>query len=131
MITIPALDPNADLASLRTWAEKIAIILDEEFNKQPTNDVKTGTIAYFATDVLPAGYLLCDGEEYKSADYPALYRVVGDLWGAPAEPDGFLVPDLRDFVLVGGDSTTVGDLLDPDLTGGSDLGIKLLVAIKT
>lgn len=59
-----------------------------------------GLVLPFAGGTPPAGFLLCDGSAVSQATYPALYAVLGTLWG----PDGggdFTLPDFRDRCLIG------------------------------
>ena len=68
-----------------------------------------GSIVAMASDVVPYGYLFCDGTTVKILDYPALYVVIEDAWGS-APPGEFRLPDLRAKMLLG-----EGQL--PDSTG--------------
>jgi len=59
---------------------------------------------------LPSGWLLCDGQGLKSADYPELYAAIGTAWGNGSEncPGGgcnFNAPDLRGIFIRGVDGT--------------------------
>lgn len=61
----------------------------------------TGCLAPFAGDTPPKGYLLCDGASYLVADYPDLFAVIGNKYGAPPDGEHFIVPDARGRSLVG------------------------------
>jgi microcystin-dependent protein len=50
-----------------------------------------GTILAFYSNQVPEGYLLCDGSQFDSTQYPALYNLLGDNH----------TPDLRECALVG------------------------------
>lgn len=54
----------------------------------------TGTIIHFAGSVVPSGWLPCDGAEYTIVAQPALFNVIGYLYGS-INPLLFNVPDLR------------------------------------
>lgn len=57
---------------------------------------------------IPAGYLLCDGRPYHSADFPDLFAIIGTAYNASADtiPEGqFQVPDLRGSLMYGGDAS--------------------------
>lgn len=45
----------------------------------------------------PAGWLICDGNEFEQADYPELYAVVGTMYcpGPCSSVTRFAVPDMR------------------------------------
>lgn len=84
-----------------------------------TNPV--GTIIDYAGSSLPVGYLLCDGSEVAQATYPALYAVLGTLWGVAVNPANFVLPNFARKTAVGS-----GGVATPVLgntvgsTGGSE-----------
>jgi len=55
---------------------------------------QVGTIITYAGLALPANALPCDGASYLRADYPALFAILGVLWGS-ADSAHFNVPDLQ------------------------------------
>jgi microcystin-dependent protein len=80
---------------------------------QIKNDVPAGSICSFAGEKAPNGWLLCDGAQYSSREYPRLYEVVKTKY-VPAHEELrvlrfnadndyklFYVPDLRGRVIVG------------------------------
>lgn len=84
------------------------------------SSIPVGTIMVFAGDAskVPAGWLLCDGRELNSSDYPSLFGVIGSSWGGSISKGGlpgittkFNLPDLRGVFLRGVDSDRG---LDPD-----------------
>ena len=59
---------------------------------------------------MPEGYVLCNGQELRTADYPELYKALGDTFnkaysatGSPysTTPGYFRLPDLRGRFIVG------------------------------
>jgi len=58
-----------------------------------------GSVIAFAGSAAPDGWLLCDGSNYSSANYPDLHAVIGTSFGSSG--GNFLVPDLRTRVPVG------------------------------
>ncbi|QEE08716.1 phage protein [Bartonella kosoyi] len=62
-----------------------------------------GTIGIFGMQVLPEGWLLCDGKAYLRSDYPALYEAIWIRWGGSDSVTHFNVPDLRGVFLRGVD----------------------------
>ena len=83
------------------------------------NNVPIGTILPHARafDIIPAGYLLCDGTAYESTDteYAALYNVIKTNWntaGDMSDPGGslFRVPNLAggDVLLYGNNASAPG-----------------------
>lgn len=70
-----------------------------------------GLVLPFAGAVAPIGYLMCDGAEYSTADYPELYEAIGRAYTATdAAETVFNVPNLIGRVPIGSgsysDSTT-------------------------
>ena len=61
--------------------------------------VPVGSILPFGGSAAPNGFLLCDGTEYNSSTYPALFNVIGTAYGGSGTT--FKVPDLRTRVPVG------------------------------
>lgn len=53
-----------------------------------------GSVFWYAAESAPAGYLACDGSSVAKADYPELYAVIGDTFGAGTDTT-FQLPDLR------------------------------------
>ena len=62
--------------------------------------VPTGAITFYAGASVPDGWLKCDGAQVEQADWPLLYDIVGDTFGA-ADPGKFRVPDLRGSASIG------------------------------
>ena len=54
----------------------------------------TGMIVQFGGASAPSGWKLCDGSALSSADYAALYAVIGTAFGGDGAPN-FNLPDLR------------------------------------
>jgi microcystin-dependent protein len=65
---------------------------------QGTRKIPPGTIAMWPSDTIPNGWLICNGNGYATATYPALYAVIGTTYGSTS---GFQVPDLRTRVPYG------------------------------
>ena len=61
--------------------------------------VPIGSIIPFGGSAAPDGFLLCDGTEYNSSTYPALFNVIGTAYGGTGIT--FRVPDLKTRVPVG------------------------------
>lgn len=64
--------------------------------------IPVGTILPWANnDTIPIGYLLCDGTQYNTSEYPALYDVLGTAYcNGMCSMGGFSVPDMRGRVAV-------------------------------
>lgn len=63
------------------------------------NPFPVGLVLPFAGDTPPDAYLLCDGGDYATADYPELFSVVGYSFGGAS--DRFNVPSLGSRSVVG------------------------------
>jgi microcystin-dependent protein len=70
-----------------------------------------GVISCYAGITTPDGWLLCNGSEVSKNTYNALYSVIGDIYGTPADPvNNFVLPDLRlKFPLGKSGSNSLGD----------------------
>ena len=79
-------------------------------------DVPTGTILNFGSLTPPVGYLLCNGSLLLTANEPALFAVIGNVFGGDGITD-FMVPDLRGRAVVGvgtGSGLTARAMADSD-----------------
>lgn len=64
-----------------------------------------GTIVAFAGHgTIPQGYLTCDGSILNSDDYPALFAVIGQVYGGEIGTKQFALPQLTDSSYLRGDS---------------------------
>lgn len=82
----------------------------ETFLKQVAT-VPPGSIFPYAGSTPPPGYLLCDGSEVKTSDYPLLYSVIGYAYKSVLELQGFgtfALPDLRGRFALGRDNMNNG-----------------------
>jgi microcystin-dependent protein len=71
--------------------------------------VPPGTITPFGGTVIPSGYLACDGAEYDTTTYAALFTVIGTMYcpGPCTNMSVFAVPDLRGRVPAGQGGTAL------------------------
>lgn len=98
--------------TLHTYiAEQIATALSAAIN------VPTGGMVTYWGEEVPDGWLECDGSEVLRADYPALFAVIGTVFGVPSDETKFKLPDLKDrFVrYMGEDHDTLGAKEEPSL----------------
>ena len=70
----------------------------------PTTPI--GVVSPYAGEVSPVGWLLCDGSEYRIADYLELFRIIGYRYKDQAltTSGNFAVPDLRGRQPLGADN---------------------------
>jgi microcystin-dependent protein len=66
-----------------------------------TSTVPPGAMSDFGgvAGNLPVGWLLCDGNSYPTATYPALFAAIGYTWGGAGA--NFNVPDMRGRASIG------------------------------
>ena len=76
--------------------------------------ISVGMILPFVGDILPDGYLLCDGSELLVEDFEELYDVIGRTYGS-SDSTLFNLPDLRNKTLWGAGMAQLGTYLDPML----------------
>lgn len=90
--------------------------------QKAVNGVPPGSIMPYAGDVIPDGWLLCDGSAVSASEYPELYNSISTLWGGNAT--NFNLPDLRGMFLrgVNGDRSDSYADSDNSRTVGSNQG---------
>ena len=78
-----------------------------------------GTINQWGGTVanIPTGWLFCDGSTVNKADYPALWGVIADIYGASTAAT-FVLPDFRNRFLIGAKLDVVG-IPKTDVTGAN------------
>jgi microcystin-dependent protein len=120
-------DPTTDslatdqMLIYRVGSTNLSRMSKEVFLKHvPT--VPVGAIFPFAGNVVPTGYLLCDGSEVRTADYPVLYSIIGYSYKAAISLRGYAtfgLPDLRGRFPLGRDNMNNGGVI-PSI---DDIGI--------
>lgn len=79
----------------------------------------------FAGEVIPDGWLLCDGSAISRETYSDLYSKIGTKYGVGDGSTTFNLPDYRNKTFWGGDTTNVGTVKSsalPNITGSIDRG---------
>jgi microcystin-dependent protein len=61
-----------------------------------------GTVASWPLNIVPPGWLVCDGTLYSTTQYDLLFSIVGFSFGGSG--GSFAVPDYRGYSLVGSDN---------------------------
>lgn len=67
----------------------------------PEGSPIAGIVYPFAGDIVPEGFLICDGEAYSRDDYAELFEAIGTTYGEGDGATTFNVPDLQTRVPVG------------------------------
>jgi microcystin-dependent protein len=77
-------------------------------NNQYVNPI--GTIICFAGQLVPPGWILCDGTEISKSEYPKLFSVIGNTYGIPVNSSNFILPNLQQRIPLGKSiSNNLGD----------------------
>jgi microcystin-dependent protein len=77
-------------------------------NNQYVNPI--GTIICFAGQLVPTGWILCDGTEISKSEYPKLFSVIGNTYGTPVNSSNFILPNLQQRIPLGkSNSNNLGD----------------------
>ncbi len=66
--------------------------------------VQTGSILWFAGDLIPAGYLECDGKAISRTQFNRLFSVLDTSFGVGDGATTFNLPDLRGRFVLGKDN---------------------------
>jgi microcystin-dependent protein len=70
----------------------------------------TGTIICFAGQLVPPGWVLCDGSEISKSEYSNLFSVIGNTYGIPVNSSNFVLPNLQQRMPLGKSiSNNLGD----------------------
>ena len=112
-----ALAANSDSKVASQKAVKSYV--DEHASSAVVSDtLPIGTIVEWASDIMPANYLLCDGQAVSRATYSELFAKIGTTYGPGDGSATFNVPNIKGRVPVGKDSSqTEFDALNK--TGGN------------
>jgi hypothetical protein len=82
----------------------------------PGGVVPVGSLIWYASNKVPAGWLTCDGAEVKRLQYPELFTTIGVAFGSGNGYSTFNLPDLRSKFIRGWGAV---NSLDPNRIFGS------------
>ncbi len=118
-----ARDAADDIVNLGDLAYKDTVGTDDIANSFVTAEklaagavTITGTVLAYASSIVPAGWLECNGAELSRTTYANLFAVVGETYGAGDSSTTFNLPDLRGGFIRGFDN---GAGVDADRVFGS------------
>ena len=95
------------------WVESTNVIANVE-----PNPIPAGAMMAWASDVIPANWLLCDGTAVSRSTYASLFAIIGTQYGTGDGTTTFNLPNLKGRTIVGKDgSQTEFDVLGE--TGGA------------
>lgn len=102
-----------------TGVKVIAIVNDmiTQMNKRTS---PVGTVAMFAGQNCPDGWLWCNGGTYKISDYPKLYPIIGNYYGGSRAAGTFAVPNMTYRFPLGWGEGAAGNIGTVGSTGGED-----------
>lgn len=81
---------------------KTVVVTCKQGKKETSGDI--GLIQLWSGSGVPEGYVLCDGSQVSIAEYPELYKAIGDKYNTASTKAGYIsVPDLRGRFVVGVD----------------------------
>ena len=102
-----------------TGARVIAIVNDmiTQMNKRTS---PCGTVAMFAGQNCPDGWLWCNGGVYKQSDYPKLFSTIGNYYGGSRQAGTFAVPNMTYRFPLGWGEGAAGNIGTVGSTGGED-----------
>ena len=96
--------------------------------KLSVRTIHSGTIQAFHGQVIPTGWLLCDGSTVSRANYKALFDAIGVSSGAGDGATTFHLPDFRGRFLRGHDGTAGRDTDSVFKLKSAASGLKTIVA---
>ena len=102
-----------------TGAKVIAIVNDmiTQMNKRTS---PCGTVAMFAGQNCPDGWLWCNGGVYKQSDYLKLFSIIGNYYGGSRQAGTFAVPNMTYRFPLGWGEGAAGNIGTVGSTGGED-----------
>ena len=95
---------------------KTVVVTCRQGKKENTAGGDIGLIHLWSGSGVPEGYVLCDGSQVSIAEYPELYKAIGDKYNTASTKAGYIsVPDLRGRFVVGYDPSnqdynTIGNM---------------------
>jgi len=87
-----SVDPSAITASTNTTLQSV---LEDFDNQQQSLIIPAGCVQMFATQVVPSGWLECDGSAVSRTTYSRLFTAIGSTFGSGDGSTTFNLPDLR------------------------------------
>lgn len=98
-----------DSGGLAYFWEKIKAYGNAHWSGGGGGSFEVGFVQMFAGYNVPAGWLMCSGQEVAISDYPDLYAVVGTIYGTASDSDHFKLPDFRGRMPIGSGLGTAED----------------------
>lgn len=92
-----------DCETWYTWDDATGGYVPMQFPSIQNLAIPAGAILSWGGVIanIPDGWFLCNGQELLRQNYPNLYTAIGDMYGAASCAEGFKLPDLRNYFVVG------------------------------
>lgn len=87
-------------------------VFDSETPSETPSGTPSGIVVPFTGNIIPAGWVLCDGSEYRIQDFPRLFASIQYNYGG--NDDRFKVPNLKSRTIAGVDSSNSSQLPNYD-----------------
>jgi microcystin-dependent protein len=99
---------QTDITTLQTEMDAVELLADansQELTAKQYSYNPTGSVQIFAGNVLPTGYLWCNGAEVSQTTYADLYTAIGTIYSTNRKTSpsagNFFLPDLRGCFISG------------------------------
>ncbi len=79
-----------------------------------------GVVLPYVSNIIPSGYLLCDGQAVSRTTYAELFNIIGITYGSGDGSTTFNVPNLKDKFIEGAGTNALGTEMGaglPNITG--------------
>lgn len=94
------------MATIYMLKDQVMSLQDEVDNLDTSNGIPVGTIVPYGGQIVPMGYLKCDGSKYLITNYVDLHSIIGQTYCTVTSlctMSEFAVPDMRGRTAVGMD----------------------------
>ena len=111
---------SSTLGTAKSYADSVGTNTLSSAKSYADALMPTGTMIFYAGPNIPAGFLLCNGAAVSRTTYANLFSKIGTYWGAGDGSTTFNVPDLRDRVIQGVNTYSLGTAIPaglPNITG--------------
>lgn len=102
---------NGDKGDVQVLSDADIILLNkglqdiEDLKLAVQKPLPVATVIPFVGNIVPDGFLICNGAAVSRTTYASLFAAIGTLYGVADGSTNFSLPDFRDRVLQGASST--------------------------
>ena len=105
----------------RQTGASVLQLVNSAITKINKHNCPCGTVAMFAGQNCPDGWLWCNGGVYKQTDYRMLYSIIGNYYGGAKAAGTFAVPNMTYRMPVGWGEGAAGVYSTVGSTGGEEV----------